>query len=93
MQENLDGRLSVSALAHLAGLSEAHFARAFRATFNEPPHRLVLRWRMERAARLIRLEGLSLAEAAAASGFCDQSHFTNAVRRHYGKSPGSLLRY
>jgi AraC family transcriptional regulator len=91
IQANLGGAISVSALAREAGLSEAHFARAFRATFNMPPHQLVLRWRLERAARLIRLEGFSLAEAAFAAGFCDQSHMTNAVRRHFGMSPASLL--
>jgi AraC family transcriptional regulator len=89
---NLAGGISVSAMAREAGLSEAHFARAFRATFGMPPHRLVLRWRLERAARLIRLEGLGLADAALAAGFCDQSHMTNAARRHFGISPAGLLK-
>jgi AraC family transcriptional regulator len=91
MQANLGGEISVSALAREAGLSEAHFARLFRETFGEPPHRLVLRWRLERAVRLIRLEGLGLADAAFAAGFCDQSHMTNAIRRHFGTSPAALL--
>lgn len=72
------------------GLSEAYFARAFRATFQEPPHRLVLRWRLERAARLITKTGCSLADAATAAGFCDQAHLTNAMRRHFGKTPSAL---
>jgi AraC family transcriptional regulator len=88
---NLHDDLSVHALAREAGLSEAHFARAFRATFNEAPHRLVLRWRLERAMRLIKLNNFSLADAAAAAGFYDQSHLTNAVRRHFATSPGSIF--
>lgn len=92
MRANLDGRLSVSALAHEAGLSEAYFARAFRATFREPPHRLVLRWRIERAVRLVAKTGCSLAEAASAAGFCDQAHFTNTMRRHFGRTPGALTK-
>jgi AraC-like DNA-binding protein len=92
MHVNLDGSLSVAALAQVAGLSEAYFARAFRATFNEPPHRLVLRWRLERAVRLLRTRDASLAEAAVAAGFCDQAHLTNAMRRHFGETPGRLLR-
>jgi AraC family transcriptional regulator len=91
IQANLGGAISVSALARETGLSEAHFARAFRATFDMPPHQLILRWRLERAARLIRLEGFGLADAAFAAGFCDQSHMTNAVRRHFGTSPAALL--
>jgi AraC family transcriptional regulator len=92
MHSHMDGSLSVSALAAVAGLSEAHFARAFRATFNEPPHKLALRWRLERAARLIRTKNANLAEVAVAAGFCDQAHFTNAMRRHYGQPPGALLK-
>jgi AraC family transcriptional regulator len=89
---NLDGRLSVSARANEAGLSDAYFARAFRAIFNEPPHRLILRWRLERATRLVRTQGVSLADAAIAAGFCDQAHFTNSMRRHFGMTPRSLFK-
>jgi AraC-like DNA-binding protein len=91
IRANMDGCLSISALARESGLSDAHFARAFRATFREPPHRLVLRWRLERAARLITKTGLSLAEAAVAAGFCDQAHLTNAMRQHFGRTPRALL--
>jgi AraC family transcriptional regulator len=93
MRANLDCELSVSAIASVAGMSDAHFARAFRATFKEPPHRTVLRWRLERAIRLVARNGYSLAEAALAAGFCDQAHFTNAMRRHFGITPGNLLKH
>lgn len=89
---HLGDSLSVSSLACLTGLSGANFARSFRATFREPPHRLILRWRLERAAGLIAKRGISLAEAAIASGFCDQAHFSHAMRRHFGRTPGSLLK-
>ena len=79
----------MAALAAEAGLSDAHFARAFRTTFGEPPHRLVLRWRLERAERLIARAGLAPAEAALAAGFHDQSHLTNTMRRHLGTTPGA----
>jgi AraC family transcriptional regulator len=92
MRANLNGRLSVSELARQAGLSDAHFARAFRATFAQPPHRLVVLWRLQRAVRLVSKEGISLAEAAVAAGFCDQAHLTRAMRRHFGLTPRSLLR-
>jgi AraC-like DNA-binding protein len=65
--------------------------------FSEQIHRgivtvaMILRWRLERVVRLIRLERLSLADASFASGFFDQSHMTNATRRHFGASPAALL--
>ena len=89
---NLDGHLAVSGLAREAGLSDAYFARAFRSTFNEPPHRLILRWRLERAVRLVSIHGFSLADAAIAAGFCDQAHFTNSMRRHFGVTPRTLFK-
>ena len=89
---DIEGKLSVSTLAQVAGMSVAHFARAFRRTFRETPHRLILRWRLERAVRLILRGGLSLAEAASAAGFYDQAHMTNVMRRHFDMKPGDLLR-
>lgn len=89
---NLDGHLSVSGLARQVGLSDAYFARAFRSTFNEPPHRLILRWRLERAVRLVSIQGFGLADAAIAVGFCDQAHFTNSMRRYFGVTPRRLLK-
>jgi AraC family transcriptional regulator len=88
---NLGGRISVAALARVAEISDAHFARAFRATFDESPHRMVLHLRLQRAIQLVTAKRLSLAEAAVTAGFCDQAHFTNAARRHLGVTPGELL--
>jgi AraC family transcriptional regulator len=92
MHAYLGDRISVAALAREVGLSEAHFARLFKATFGEPPHRLILRWRLQRAARLIRLEGFGLADAAVATGFYDQPHMTRAAQRHFGASPASWVK-
>lgn len=92
MHTNLDGRLSISMLAREAGLSDAHFSRTFRATFRQPPHRVILQWRLERALRLMNAEGVSLADAAIGAGFYDQAHFTNAMRRHFGLPPSKLMR-
>src|SRR4051794_36460250 len=46
--------LDVPALARIAGVSEAHFIRTFRATFGETPHRYLQRRRVERAMFLLR---------------------------------------
>jgi AraC-like DNA-binding protein len=92
MHANLDGRLSISMLAGEAGLSDAYFSRAFRATFSQPPHRVILQWRLERALRLIQAKGVSLADAAIGAGFYDQAHFTNAMRKDFGLAPTELMK-
>ena len=46
--------IDVPDLARVAGLSPAHFSRAFRKAFGETPHAYLLTRRMERAAALLR---------------------------------------
>jgi AraC-like DNA-binding protein len=36
--------------------------------------------------------GLSLTDAAHEAGFADAAHFTRTMRRHFGVTPGSMLR-
>lgn len=90
MREGLSNKVTIASLAVEAGLSDAHFARAFTATFGTPPHRVILRWRLERAQGLIAHCGFDLARAAVAAGFYDQAHLTNSMRRHMGTTPGRI---
>lgn len=75
------------ALERVTGLSRFTLARHFRAYLGTSPHRYVVMRRLDRARVLMR-GGASLAEAAAASGFADQSHMTRHFARAYGVTPG-----
>jgi len=79
---------SLSELAGMTGLSKYQVLRRFETTFGMPPHGWLLRRRAERARALIRA-GSSLASAAVASGFADQSHMTRTFSRQYGFTPGA----
>lgn len=46
--------LCIPRLARIAGSSEAHFIRTFRASFGETPHRYLQPRRIERAMFLLR---------------------------------------
>lgn len=48
--------LDIPVLAGVAGCSEAHFIRTFRAVFGETPHRYLQRRRVERAMALLRAD-------------------------------------
>jgi AraC-like DNA-binding protein len=54
--------LGVDDMAAAAGLSRAHFSRAFRKEFGESPHVYLLTRRLERAAALLRNTDRSIAE-------------------------------
>jgi AraC family transcriptional regulator len=87
VQDHLDQDLSLEALAQQAGFSSYHFARMFRQTTGESPHQFVLRQRIERAQRLLKERDVPLACVARACGFADQSHLTQAFKRHIGLTP------
>jgi AraC-like DNA-binding protein len=79
--------LGVDDLARAAGLSRAHFSRAFRDTFGEPPHAYLLTRRLERAAALLRTTDRSVADICLAVGLQSVGSFTTSFRRTYGIAP------
>lgn len=87
IQDHLSQDLSLEALAQQAGFSSYHFARLFRQTTGESPHQFVLRQRIERAQHLLKERDVSLARVALESGFANQSHLTQAFKRHLGLTP------
>ena len=83
--------LTLAALAREAGLSRFQFVRAFARETGLTPHAYLMQRRIHRARRLI-IGGMRLSEAAAASGFADQSHMTRLFVRSFGMAPGSYAR-
>jgi AraC family transcriptional regulator len=90
INDNLDGDVSIEAMADIAGLSPFHFSRTFARATGHSPHRYVMLARVERAAALLRGSSLSLAEIALQTGFADQSHMARHVQQRHGISPKAL---
>jgi transcriptional regulator GlxA family with amidase domain len=89
---NLDRTIRNDELAALARLTCAHFGRAFRNSFGEPPHEYVIRRRIERAQGLMLSTDASLSDIALDCGLADQSHLTRLFRRIVGESPRAWRR-
>jgi AraC family transcriptional regulator len=87
IDDNLSSDLSVEEIARAAATSPFHFSRAFKLSTGDPPHRFVLRRRVERAQDLLRSSDLPLVEVALAVGFASQAHFSTVFRRCSGMSP------
>ncbi len=87
VEANLGEPLRLSDLAARAGLSEFHFARAFKATANVTPRVYVEQRRIAKAQELIRDNDLSLAQVALAAGFGSQSRMTTTFRKATGVTP------
>ncbi|MBD2750581.1 helix-turn-helix transcriptional regulator [Microvirga sp. BT688] len=90
---NLQGNLSLSDLAAACGLSVRHFSRAFKATTGEPPHRWLLRQRVEYAKGRLASTNDTLGAIALACGFSDQSHLSRVFRAFTGTTPGDWRRH
>lgn len=87
IEANLGGDLRVDALAHVAGLSRAHFVRRFAAEVGVPPSDHVFARRMDRVERLLTASEMKIGDIARATGFADANYLAKAFRRHRGLSP------
>lgn len=88
IDDDVLGEHSLQSLATEAGLSRFQTLRAFARATGLTPHAYLVERRTQLARRLI-LAGSPLADAAAASGFADQSHMTRAFRKRYGLTPAA----
>jgi AraC-like DNA-binding protein len=87
---NLDKPLPVAQLAQEAGLSKAHFSRAFAKSTGRSPHAYVTARRIAKAAHLLRNSFASIDQIAAQCGFHDQAHLTRLFKRAKGRTPGAF---
>jgi len=87
IQGNLDQDLTLARLGAVASMSPFHFARLFKSTTGLPPHRFVLRARVDHARALLTDPTLSIHHIAQVVGFRTPSHFTAVFRRVTGVTP------
>jgi AraC family transcriptional regulator len=78
--------VTLGEMACVAGLSQFHLARYFKAAFGTAPITYHRDLRLARAAEMLR-EGHSVASAAEATGYSDQVALSHAFRRRYGAPP------
>ncbi len=84
---NLGQPVRVSDLAAVAGMSAGRFASSFQATLGCPPHRYLLRQRVQSAMLLLRSTPMPMAEVAIECGFASQQHMTTMMRKLAGVTP------
>lgn len=85
-------RWTVAALARVAGLSRAPFARRFREATGMAPLRWLIGLRVSLAQSLLLDEEVSLAMVAVELGYSSEFAFSKAFKRVVGVPPGQFRR-
>ncbi|WP_341644966.1 AraC family transcriptional regulator [Thauera sp. SDU_THAU2] len=87
IDDNPSEPISLHELSAISGISQFQLVRGFSKLTGLTPHAYLVQRRLQRTRRLI-AAGVSLVDAALASGFADQSHMSRLFVRTYGMSPG-----
>ncbi|MBJ7311261.1 AraC family transcriptional regulator [Rugamonas sp. CCM 8940] len=87
-----DRSIALAELARVGDMNTFHLVRSFTEEFGISPYAYHMNRRLQRAQRMIEA-GTFVAEAAFATGFTDQAHFTRHFRRFLGITPGRVAKF
>jgi AraC-like DNA-binding protein len=90
MDAHLDEEVTLGDLERAASRDRWRLSRDFRAAFGTSPYRYLTLRRLD-GARALLATGHAIADAAAACGFADQSHFTRQHKQAFGMTPNAWL--
>lgn len=88
---NLDTRITVSAMAARVDLSVAHFSREFKRATGSTPWDYVVEKRLQRAAELLK-DGETVCSTAMQCGFFDQAHLSRLFKQRFNIAPSAYAR-
>ena len=92
LHRNYQQDVTIRDMADLAGLSEAHFCKAFKAYTGVSPHKYLIRIRIQRARELLCDSKMTCNAIASAVGFPNPSAFSRAFRTVTGLSPVNWIK-
>jgi len=92
VHQNPERNWTVQELAQRVAMSRSAFAARFTRLVGEPPLHYVTRWRMQKAASLLRDGQASIAQVAESVGYDSEAAFSKAFKRALGTAPGAYRR-
>ncbi len=89
METNLDKNILVEDVAKYLKVDRSSFAKKFKAKFNIPPHRYLLKLKLSKAEMLLEMSEYNISEISELLGFTDTYIFSKIFKKHYGISPNA----
>ena len=93
MEDAVEERLGMAALAEKLGVSSDKLERNFRSELSISPNGYYRRLRLKRAADLLAHSTLAVRDVALACGFASMSSFARAFREQHGQPPKATRRH
>lgn len=87
IEQNFQNNISVEDIAATCGLNRSYFGKIFHENTGKSPQDFLISYRMTKAAELLKLTELSIADIGNAVGYPNQLHFSRAYKNVYGISP------
>lgn len=83
---------SLTELAKIAGINEFKLKQGFKQVFNNTVYGYLSDYKLVQAREQLLGGGIAIKEIADALGYSSVQHFSNAFRKKFGVTPGSLRR-
>lgn len=87
MEQNFQKEISIEDIANFCNLNRSYFGTIFKSSIGETPQEFLIRYRMSKAAQLLKYTKLSIGDISNAVGYMNQLHFSRAFKGIYDMSP------
>lgn len=87
IEKNYALPLTVEDMAKRCNLDRSYFGKIFKETMGQSPQEFLIRYRMSKAAELLKLTDLSIGEISIQVGYPNQLHFSRAFKKVFEIPP------
>ena len=87
IEQNFQNEITIEDIAGSCGLNRSYFGKIFHENIGKTPQEFLISYRMTKAAELLKLTQLPIADIGNAVGYPNQLHFSRAFKNVYGISP------